>query len=56
MFLHNSNCKMQMWLGGFLGNFSALHAVTYHVYSWLSRKNFNLSMPLNNALEDGESW
>jgi hypothetical protein len=43
-------------LKGFLGNFSELHAVTYHVYSWLSKKNYDFAMPIDNALRDGESW
>jgi len=46
----------QVWLTGFLGNFSALHAVTYHVYSWLTKRNYNYTMPIDNALRDGEGW
>jgi hypothetical protein len=29
---------------------------SYHVYSWLSKKNYDLPMPIDNALRDGESW
>lgn len=46
----------EYWLGSFLGNYSDLHAVTYHVYSWLNRKNYFSPMPIDNALTDGESW
>ena len=28
----------------------------YHVYSWLSKRNYDFAMPLDNALRDGESW
>jgi len=35
----------QLFLGELLGNFSSFHAVTYHVYSWLSRRNYDFEMP-----------
>ena len=40
------------WLGEFLGNFSQLHAVTYHVYSWLNKKNYAYAMPIDNSQFD----
>ena len=40
------------YLGQFLGNFSALHAVTYHVYSWLNKKNYAYAMPIDNSQFD----
>lgn len=46
----------EMWLVQFLGNFSDLYAVTYHVYSWLARRNWNFTMPIDNAVRDGEGW
>jgi hypothetical protein len=49
--------ESETWLGEFLGNYSDLHAVTYHVYSWLSKKNYNYSMPIDNAARDGDcTW
>ena len=46
----------EKFLRDFLGNFSDLYAVTYHVYSWLSKRNWNFTMPLDNAVRDGEEW
>lgn len=46
----------ELFLGDFLGNFSDLYAVTYHVYSWLQRRNYDLAMPIDNSLRDGEGW
>ena len=47
----------ETFLGDFLGNFSGdLYATTYHVYSWLSKRNWNFTMPLDNAVRDGEDW
>ena len=46
----------ELFLGDFLGNFSDLYAVTYHVYSWLQRRNYDFSMPIDNSLRDGEGW
>ena len=46
----------ELFLGEFLGNYSDLHAVTYHVYSWLQRRNYDFAMPIDNSLRDGEGW
>eukprot|EP00656_Telonema_subtile_P047492 TRINITY_DN5459_c0_g1_i2.p1 TRINITY_DN5459_c0_g1~~TRINITY_DN5459_c0_g1_i2.p1 ORF type:complete len:385 (+),score=75.93 TRINITY_DN5459_c0_g1_i2:28-1182(+) len=40
------------WLGDFLTNFSNLHAVTYHVYSWLKKTNYNSAQAIDNAQYD----
>ena len=34
----------------------SLYAVTYHVYSWLSHRNYDFAMPIDNAARDGEDW
>jgi hypothetical protein len=45
----------ELYLGQFLGNFSDLYAVTYHVYSKLERQNYDKPALIDHALH-GEGW
>lgn len=48
--------QSEAWLGAFLGNYSDLHAVTYHVYSGLKKDSYDEPRMIDHALTGGEGW